>query len=810
MRRFFALTILIVLAGILPASGEEGQVRLQGRVVDADARPVAGARVELYEGVWSSGKLEAKLHSQTETDGQGKFVFSLPAAEITRRLAFDIVAGKDGYAIGWLTVQPAFDVDGDITVILDAPVALAGVVVDEDGAPVPGAEVKAALTRSMGQWEDLIGGGGAFGKLTAVTDAKGAFTVSGIPAAATAAFTVSAKGKATVSMQGAAKPETRITLPAEAVIEGRVVEKETGKGIEGVTIRAMAWGAGNETAAADKDGHFRIENLAEGEYTLTPVRPMKGDPEWCPSSTKITALAGKTTGAVKIELEKGSVLEVDVPDAQTGKPVREAYVAVYAGNVYAGSGYTDEEGRVIFRLAPGNYNITRVNREGYKAPRARIACSVAAGQTQHLAVNLEPLPVMTGTVSDDKGAPLAGASVMVMGAGFSGRVRTTEGGSFKVRWYPVDTEDRTVYVFARAAERNLAAKFAVSDPSQPATVKAARAKTIRGRVLNPQGEPLRWASMQLSFIDSRGKPNIVFGTVFTDKEGVYEIKGVLDDARYEVVAGVAGYGQKAVEVGFAETNQDTLEAPDITLPLANKAIAGVVVNENDRPLAHVYVYAYSPGQLKMQTVLTDKEGKFRIGGLPEGQVRLSANAQDRDLTSGEVQAKTGQEDVKVVMRKIARPTEPVPEPKAPEPLVGKVLPDLKALNTDVRWTAPADASKEKPVLVCFLDRHQRPSRNAAESLARKKDALRERGVVVFLIDVSVRSEEEKRADSIADAKGEASFPRIYLDEKAEETKFAWGVKSLPWLILADKEHVVRGEGFGVDELDSKLGEITGK
>ena len=37
-----------------------------------------------------------------------------------------------------------------------------------------------------------------------------------------------------------------------------------------------------------------------------------------------------------------------------------------------------------------------------------------------------------------------------------------------------------------------------------------------------------------------------------------------------------------------------------------------------------------------------------------------------------------------------------------------------------------------------------------------------------------------------------------------KVKFSWGVKSLPWLILTDKEHVVRAEGFGLDELDGKI------
>ena len=43
---------------------------------------------------------------------------------------------------------------------------------------------------------------------------------------------------------------------------------------------------------------------------------------------------------------------------------------------------------------------------------------------------------------------------------------------------------------------------------------------------------------------------------------------------------------------------------------------------------------------------------------------------------------------------------------------------------------------------------------------------------------------------------------IYSDE--EKNRFTWGIRSLPWLILTDKEHIVIAEGFSVAELDEKL------
>ena len=41
----------------------------------------------------------------------------------------------------------------------------------------------------------------------------------------------------------------------------------------------------------------------------------------------------------------------------------------------------------------------------------------------------------------------------------------------------------------------------------------------------------------------------------------------------------------------------------------------------------------------------------------------------------------------------------------------------------------------------------------------------------------------------------------------EEIHFTWGVKSLPWLILTDKQHVVQAEGLGIEEIVDKVKNI---
>jgi hypothetical protein len=37
-------------------------------------------------------------------------------------------------------------------------------------------------------------------------------------------------------------------------------------------------------------------------------------------------------------------------------------------------------------------------------------------------------------------------------------------------------------------------------------------------------------------------------------------------------------------------------------------------------------------------------------------------------------------------------------------------------------------------------------------------------------------------------------------------RFTWGVKSLPWLIMTDKQQIVIAEGFGIADLTKKIKE----
>ena len=49
-----------------------------------------------------------------------------------------------------------------------------------------------------------------------------------------------------------------------------------------------------------------------------------------------------------------------------------------------------------------------------------------------------------------------------------------------------------------------------------------------------------------------------------------------------------------------------------------------------------------------------------------------------------------------------------------------------------------------------------------------------------------------------------SFPVGVIEANEAKTRMVWGVKSLPWLILTDKKHIVHSNGFQLGELENKI------
>jgi hypothetical protein len=134
-------------------------------------------------------------------------------------------------------------------------------------------------------------------------------------------------------------------------------------------------------------------------------------------------------------------------------------------------------------------------------------------------------------------------------------------------------------------------------------------------------------------------------------------------------------------------------------------------------------------------------------------------------------------------------------------LIGRPLPDLNDVKVDFN----PGQMEDKLLLVCFFDMNQRPSRNQVLQLAKRGEELRNRDIAVLLAQTSQMN--ETKLDKWIET-NDIPFPAGTIRGDVKRTEFIWGVESLPWLILTDKKHTVIAEGFGFDDLDAKIKEMT--
>ena len=125
---------------------------LAGRVVDTDGKPVAGARIRIYD----------ENSTETRTDLNGRFLLSgLPRAKVS------VSVFKSGFVMANVVVIPP---DQTVLIILNRSATIRGAVVESrSGTPVAGARILLRTTSSSAQ--------------TAVTTSRvdGTFLLQGIP-----------------------------------------------------------------------------------------------------------------------------------------------------------------------------------------------------------------------------------------------------------------------------------------------------------------------------------------------------------------------------------------------------------------------------------------------------------------------------------------------------------------------------------------------------------------------------------------------------------------------------------------------------
>jgi len=136
-----------------------------------------------------------------------------------------------------------------------------------------------------------------------------------------------------------------------------------------------------------------------------------------------------------------------------------------------------------------------------------------------------------------------------------------------------------------------------------------------------------------------------------------------------------------------------------------------------------------------------------------------------------------------------------------------ILPVIKTLPKfdmfDLKFEP--DETKDKMILLCFFDIKQ-VSQQYVSNLTERASNLTEKDVLVILVDAT--GSEKKQVD--AWAKGHSITVPVgkLFKMLLEEIRQAWGIETLPRLVLTDKNHVIVTEGFALEELEAKIKEAA--
>jgi hypothetical protein len=351
------------------------------------------------------------------------------------------------------------------------------------------------------------------------------------------------------------------------------------------------------------------------------------------------------------------------------------------------------------------------------------------------------------------------------------------------------------FVVARHFERNLAGAVEFADDTKVVDVTMAPGVTCVGKVVDPNGKPIENAKVYLTFWSSGSGSSMAREKNTTDAKGYYEIKAVPRHVRYSVNASAEGYGENYVTISTEDAN-DRFEVEPVSLARANLSVSGIVIDTDDKPVENAEVYCQGRGQPFRRTQ-TGPDGRFTLENVCAGQIRIYAGTSATPQTHGRIETEGGATDIKVVISQ--NPSSERYEPKRPPSLVGKPLPDLTELGIDLA----SDEIEGKRVLVCFWDMNQRPSRHCVMQLMTQAETLKDKGVIVVTIQAS---KVERNALDEWLKNQNVPFYGGMVQGDAEKVRFAWGVQSLPWLVLTDNRHIVTGEGLRVEELDGKIAE----
>ncbi len=584
---------------------------LEGRVLDANGNPVAGAQITVSSGTAARSRQSGGYTTTTDQNGWYR-CGNLPPGH------YSVMVQQNGTTTTLLEadVQPNLVTTNDqvtTTPAASGPAATTGRIVgavrSSNGSAVSPAHVSVV--------EATVG---------ADVDSRGYYKLGDLPAGdyhlkCTAAGYQEATTDLVHLEAGVIKVVIFVMKPV-AASAGKIhgtVKDSAAAALANATVRAKS-GAAVVYAKTDSAGAYVLAGLAPGSYELkcgladyglgeaTVTVAAGQDVEQNFVLEKVTATLGSITGQVK---------------STDGKVIVGALVGTNAGGKPT-SAKSNSDGKYQINDVPAGTYKVYCGADGYQPTSVENVVVVASQATTQdftlTAVSTPVTGVIEGAVKDADGKPIAGAKVAAAVAtssrggrpntagsavtGSEGRYRIPDlaAGTYTLTCskdgYQTATGDATVEA-GKAVTRDF-----VLTSTQAAT------GTLVGRVTGSDGKPVAGARIG---VGQQSGSYTKYGS--TDDSGAYRLTG-LPAGTYNVVAAKDGY-QSSTATGVVitagqTTNQDFVL--QVVVATGTAVITGVVQTADGTPLAGATV---SPRTATITPVYvnTDANGRFTVANL---------------------------------------------------------------------------------------------------------------------------------------------------------------------------------------------------
>lgn len=620
--------------------GRGGHVK--GRVLDAKSgAPVADAEVHLLPAHGAGGGANEAL--RTAVDERGAFRFEdvplgryalLPASP---RHYFEPASGLDlGMDHRFVAASAPFvivsvegeEVERDLE--LTPGLALRGIVVDPEGTPVAGAEVRATNGGTLFQ--------GAYNwgvqvphvqQGLATSGPDGRFVVENVPPLPMLSLYASKPpllGKAGDPVRldgGAPPPEVRLVVERGATVVGRVLD-ESGRGVRGVQVQwhsqssqAPGWGTGQ----ADDEGNFRLEGVAAASVQIHAWTQLGGGYQTMNTVVSPPLKAGEVREGVELKATGGAASIRGTAVDSAGRPAGGVQLRIegVGGGVGTMMIQTQPDGGFAATVAPGEYTVRQQLQPSpdgttVAAPPPISVRAPADGVRVVVTVVERPLTLIGGRVVTKDGRPVALCTVRVETArGQTSWSQEVVGGEFRA-----EVEVRPPFTLVASAPRGPRSqplnykptRLQVTEATTDLVITLEGGLEVRGRVLDPRGEPVAGIALMGGETSAMSDATGAFAIGGFEKADAVPLM-IQSSRRF-----VAPQGVTAVPGGD----------PVVVRLLPAGFVAGRVEGLSTADGLQAWVYVTS-GQ--GQGGMVGPDGTFRLEGLPaEGAVDVALNVWD--------------------------------------------------------------------------------------------------------------------------------------------------------------------------------------